>query len=84
MQSRAWRGYIYATLKQATVLDVRQFIDEQPFSRYQLMVAALCGLIVFIDGFDAQVMGPVLPVLSAQLKVARPVLGSVVSSGTSA
>ena len=46
------------------------------------MVAALCGMVVFIDGFDAQVMGPVLPVLSAQLKVARPVLGSVVSSGT--
>jgi AAHS family 4-hydroxybenzoate transporter-like MFS transporter len=69
-------------LRQAAVLDVRQFIDEQPFSRYQLMVATLCGLIVFIDGFDAQVMGPVLPVLSAQLKVARPVLGSVVSSGT--
>ena len=40
------------------------------------MVAALCGLIVFIDGFDAQVMGPVLPVLSAQLKVADR-LGSV-------
>jgi AAHS family 4-hydroxybenzoate transporter-like MFS transporter len=76
------RGYIYATLRQAAVLDVRQFIDEQPFSRYQLLVASLCGMIVFIDGFDAQVMGPVLPVLSAQLHVPRPVLGSVVSSGT--
>jgi len=68
-------------LKQATVLDVRQFIDSQPFSRYQILIAALCGLVVFIDGFDAQVMGPVLPVLSAQLKVPRPVLGSVISSG---
>jgi MFS transporter, AAHS family, 4-hydroxybenzoate transporter len=68
-------------LKQATVLDVRQFIDSKPFSRYQLLVASLCGLVVFIDGFDAQVMGPVLPVLSAQLKVPRPVLGSVISSG---
>lgn len=75
------RRYIYATLKQAAVLDVRQFIDSQPFSRYQLLVATLCGMIVFIDGFDAQVMGPVLPVLSAQLHVARPVLGSVISSG---
>jgi len=75
-------GYIYATLKEATVLDVRQFIDEQPFSQYQFLVAALCGMIVFIDGFDAQVMGPVLPVLSAQLHVSRPVLGSVISSGT--
>jgi len=69
-------------LKQTAVLDVRQFIDEQPFSRYQLLVASLCGMIVFIDGFDAQVMGPVLPVLSAQLKVSRTILGSVLSSGT--
>jgi len=69
-------------LRQATILDVRQFIDEQPFSRYQLMVATLCGMIVFIDGFDAQVMGPVAPVLSAQLHVARVALGSVISSGT--
>src|SRR5262249_12553062 len=52
------------------------------FSSYQLLIAALCGMVVFIDGFDAQVMGPVLPVLSAELKVARPVLGTVVSSGT--
>jgi AAHS family 4-hydroxybenzoate transporter-like MFS transporter len=69
-------------LKQATVLDVRQFIDEQPFSRYQMLVAVLCGMVVFIDGYDAQVMGPVAPVLSAQLNIARPVLGSVISSGT--
>jgi AAHS family 4-hydroxybenzoate transporter-like MFS transporter len=59
-------------VRQVAVLDVRQFIDEQPLSRYQLLVACLCGLVVFIDGFDAQVMGPVLPVLSAQLHVPRP------------
>src|SRR5262249_10723525 len=75
------RGYIYATLRQTAVLDVRQFIDEQPLSRYQLLVAVLCAMVVFIDGYDAQVMGPVLPVLSAQLHVPRPVLGYVVSSG---
>ena len=39
-------------------------------------------MIVFIDGFDAQVLGPVAPVLSAQLHVARPVFGSVIASGT--
>jgi AAHS family 4-hydroxybenzoate transporter-like MFS transporter len=68
-------------LKQATVLDVRQFIDEQPFSRYQLLVATLCGMIVFMDGFDAQVMGPVAPALSADLHIARVALGRVISSG---
>src|SRR5262245_59200541 len=46
------------------------------------MVASLCALVVFIDGFDAQVMGPVAPVLSAQMKVSRVTLGSVISSGT--
>src|SRR5262245_47559785 len=45
------------------------------------MVASLCALVVFIDGFDAQVMGPVAPVLSAQMKVSRVTLGSVISSG---
>jgi AAHS family 4-hydroxybenzoate transporter-like MFS transporter len=69
-------------LKQATALDVRQFIDEQPFSRYQLLVASMCAMVVFIDGFDAQVMGPVAPALSAQLHIARVALGSVISSGT--
>ena len=64
------------------MLDVRQFIDSQPFGRYQLLVAGLCAAIVFIDGFDAQVMGFVAPALSAELHVARMTLGTVISSGT--
>jgi AAHS family 4-hydroxybenzoate transporter-like MFS transporter len=66
---------------QTAALDVRQFIDDQPVSRYQLRVAILCGLIVFIDGFDAQGMGYVAPALSAALGIPRSVLGSVISSG---
>jgi MFS transporter, AAHS family, 4-hydroxybenzoate transporter len=44
-------------------------------------VATLCGLIVFVDGFDAQAMGYVAPALTADLQVPRSVLGSVISSG---
>lgn len=69
-------------MKQTAVLDVREFIDEQPFSRYQFLIASLCAMVVFIDGFDAQVMGPVGPPLMAQLHIARAAFGSVVSSGT--
>ena len=65
-----------------TALDVRQFIDEQPFGRYQSLVAGLCAAIVFIDGFDAQVMGFVAPALSAELHIPRVALGTVISSGT--
>src|SRR5262249_10925284 len=63
-------------------LDIRRFIDEQRFGRYQLLVAGLCAAIVFIDGFDAQVMGFVAPALSAELHIPRVALGTVISSGT--
>lgn len=65
----------------ADALDIRQFIDERPVSRYQVLVAVLCGLIVFIDGFDAQAMGYVAPALSAGLGIPRALLGSAISSG---
>jgi len=65
----------------ANSLDIRAFIDERPVSQYQLLVAVLCGLIVFVDGFDAQAMGYVAPALTADLHVPRSVLGPVISSG---
>jgi AAHS family 4-hydroxybenzoate transporter-like MFS transporter len=68
-------------LTSSSVLDIRQFIDDRPVGRYQLLVAVMCGLIVFVDGFDAQAMGFVAPALTAALKISRGVLGSVISSG---
>ena len=65
----------------ATVLDIRRFIDERPIGSYQWLVAGMCGLIVFVDGFDAQAMGFVAPALSAALQIERGVLGTVLSSG---
>jgi AAHS family 4-hydroxybenzoate transporter-like MFS transporter len=62
-------------------LDIRRFIDDRPVSRYQLLVAVMCGLVVFVDGFDAQAMGFVAPALTEALKISRGVLGSVISSG---
>jgi AAHS family 4-hydroxybenzoate transporter-like MFS transporter len=69
-------------MRHPAVLDVRRFIDDRPFGRYQFLVAGLCAAIVFIDGFDAQVMGFVAPALSAGLHIARVALGTVISSGT--
>jgi len=62
-------------------LDIRRFIDDRPVSRYQMLVAVMCGLIVFVDGFDAQAMGFVAPALTAAMGISRGVLGSVISSG---
>ena len=55
--------------------------DEHPITAAQWLITITCGLIVFVDGFDAQAMGFVTPALIAQLHVTRPVLGSVTSSG---
>ena len=64
-----------------STVDVRTFIDSQPISSYQWMVTAMCGLIVFVDGFDAQAMGFVAPALTADLHVTRAVLATAISSG---
>src|SRR5256885_6025884 len=68
-------------MKQTASPDIRQFIDEQPLSRYQLLVALMCGTLVFMDGFDAQAMGFVAPALTAQLRITRAALGPVISLG---
>jgi AAHS family 4-hydroxybenzoate transporter-like MFS transporter len=56
-------------------------IDERPIGRQQWLVAITCGLIVFVDGFDAQAMGYVAPALTQALHISRGVLGPVISSG---
>lgn len=62
-------------------LDVGRFIDERPYGRYQLLVAIMCGVIVFMDGFDAQSMGFVAPALAADLGIERSAMGPLFSSG---
>ena len=69
------------TTKASTILDVRQFIDDQPFGRFQLSVAVMCGAIAFMDGFDAQALGYVAPALIATLNVTRAELGPLISIG---
>ena len=68
-------------MSSTSALDIRRFIDDRPVSRYQLLVAVMCGLIVFVDGFDAQAMGYVAPALTSAMKISRNVLASVISSG---
>jgi MFS transporter, AAHS family, 4-hydroxybenzoate transporter len=68
-------------MARATVLEVGRFIDEQPYSRFQLLTAAMCSALVFTDGFDTQSMGFVAPALVAQLHVTRAALGPILSSG---
>jgi MFS transporter, AAHS family, 4-hydroxybenzoate transporter len=66
---------------QTTLSDFRQLIDGQPLSRFQLLVAGICAAVIFMDGFDAQIMGFVAPALIEQMHIARAAFGPVVSIG---
>jgi AAHS family 4-hydroxybenzoate transporter-like MFS transporter len=70
-----------AAREPAGTLDVRRLIDERPLSGFQVGVAVLCAAIVFLDGFDALIMGYVAPALRAQFHIKQPVLGPVLSAG---
>jgi MFS transporter, AAHS family, 4-hydroxybenzoate transporter len=68
-------------MRPAARLEIHQLIDQLPLSRYQLLIAILCAMVLFMDGFDAQAMGFVAPALIDQLHFARASLGPVFSSG---
>jgi AAHS family 4-hydroxybenzoate transporter-like MFS transporter len=62
-------------------LDVRPLIDDRPIGGFQRMIIALCGAIVLLDGFDAQVMGFVAPALGPALHITRPDVRDVIAAG---
>ncbi len=68
-------------MSRRTPIDLRQFIDAQPLSRFQLLVVMMCAAVIFMDGFDAQIMGFVAPALIAQMHIPRIAFGPVVSIG---
>jgi len=63
------------------VVDVAQLIDERRIGAFQILVAVLCALAVFMDGFDTQMVGYVLPAIAKSLQIAPAALARVVVSG---
>jgi len=64
-----------------TSIDVTEFIDSRNLGRYQILVIALCFLVVFVDGFDVQAIGYVAPALLKTFNVNKLALGPVFSAG---
>ncbi len=62
-------------------MSVETYTDGEAFGASRLLIVAVCGAIVFMDGFDAQAVGYVAPSLSQSLHIARAALGPVLSSG---
>lgn len=44
-------------LDRTAVVDVTEFIDQQPVVAFQLPVLLFCAAVLFVDGFDTQAIG---------------------------
>jgi AAHS family 4-hydroxybenzoate transporter-like MFS transporter len=61
-------------------VDVQEFLNQHPFSPYQMLIFALCFLIVLFDGFDTAAIGFIAPSLIKEWGVLRPALAPVLSA----
>src|ERR1700759_4480683 len=64
----------------AHVIEVERALAETHHPAFQLMLLALCGLCLVIDGFDAQAMGYVAPSVIGEWHVSKAALGPVFSA----
>lgn len=64
----------------APSLELPAFVDERPISAFQYGVVALCGLVMFIDGFDTQAISYMAPFIAKDWGLGKGALGPVFSS----
>jgi MFS transporter, AAHS family, 4-hydroxybenzoate transporter len=64
----------------ARTVDVQNFLNEHPFSRFQWVIFVLCFCVVLLDGFDTAAIGYIAPSLITEWGIERPALGPVLSA----
>ncbi|OLL30615.1 4-hydroxybenzoate transporter [Burkholderia sp. SRS-W-2-2016] len=65
----------------AQSVDIRELIDANPLSRFQVGILVLVGMAVVIDGFDVQAMGFVAPAIIHEWGISKAELGKVFGAG---
>lgn len=63
------------------VVNIEDIVDESPLSRFQVVVLALCALIVAIDGFDTAAIGYIAPALRHEWGLSLASLAPAFSAG---
>ncbi len=58
-------------------LDVAGFIDRRGVGGFQILVLTLCLIVMIIDGFDAQAVGFVAPLISMEWAVPKASFSAV-------
>jgi AAHS family 4-hydroxybenzoate transporter-like MFS transporter len=61
-------------------VEISDLIDGKGMSRYQLQIILICGLIMFLDGFDTQAISYVAPFVGEEWGLSQEALGALLSS----
>ncbi|MBO0848882.1 MAG: MFS transporter, partial [Pseudonocardia sp.] len=61
-------------------IQLPEFIDERRVSPFQYGVVALCGAVMFIDGFDTQAISYAAPHIAREWGLSPALLGPIFSS----
>ncbi|MDB5933217.1 MAG: aromatic acid/H+ symport family transporter [Massilia sp.] len=65
----------------AGTIDIQDFINTHPFSRFQRSVLILCFLVVLVDGFDTASIGFIAPAIKAEWHLAGAALAPLFGAG---
>jgi len=65
----------------ASLVDVADFIDQQPVGGFQIKLVLACAAVLFLDGFDTTSIGFVAPSLAREWGLTKGALGPVFSAG---
>jgi AAHS family 4-hydroxybenzoate transporter-like MFS transporter len=65
----------------AQTVEISSVIDGRKIGGYQWFIIAICAAVASMDGFDAQAIGYVGPVLRKDWALSGPAFGTLVSSG---
>ncbi|HEX4073963.1 MAG TPA: hypothetical protein VHX49_01050, partial [Candidatus Acidoferrales bacterium] len=63
--------------QKSSVIDI---IDGRSLSAFQIWTVALCGLVLVLDGFDAQIINYTAPSIAQTMHVAVSHFGTIFSS----
>ncbi|HVB86350.1 MAG TPA: MFS transporter [Candidatus Dormibacteraeota bacterium] len=61
-------------------LSVNDVIDQQPVRSFQVWTIVLCGVVLILDGFDAQTIGFLAPSVSQSLHIPLNTFGPIFSA----
>ncbi|CAJ0705899.1 AAHS family 4-hydroxybenzoate transporter-like MFS transporter [Ralstonia sp. GP73] len=65
----------------STPIDLARLIDQGKVGGFQILLLAICGLCLIIDGFDVQAMGYVAPAIIKDWNITKASLGPVFGAG---